>query len=212
MSKSGFFWNEKKSRFSLITEQRFRSTSSRTIVTEEVSKSWMELSSLNEGNYHALAGDEQLRRVHQLLEAQLLKQNRELREAYEKSLNEMEELKKFQGSTFDTFSRRRFIEDRDTILEFSGKIQELQNEVNCLNGFERFSRCWISTQWTIPRSQSTCVFLTFSRSRRNAKPFSEPQQWAAKFSGHAWFFEKSFCKSTASSSAPYPQGIKSLDL
>ena len=48
---------------------------------------------------HALAGDEQLRRDQQLLHAQLLQQNWELREAHMKSLNEMEELKKFQGST-----------------------------------------------------------------------------------------------------------------
>ena len=47
-----------------------------------------------------------------------------------KSLNEMEELKRFQGSTFDGISRRKFIEDRDTILELTAKIQGLQNEVN----------------------------------------------------------------------------------
>ena len=41
----------------------------------------------------ALAGDEQLRRDQQLLHEQVLEQNRELREAHEKSLNEMEELK-----------------------------------------------------------------------------------------------------------------------
>ena len=57
------------------------------------------------------------------------KLNRELREAHEKGLNEMEELKRFQGSAFDTISRRRSIEDRDTILELTGKIQELQNEI-----------------------------------------------------------------------------------
>ena len=45
----------------------------------------------------------------------------------------MEELKRFQGSTFDEFSRRRLIEDRDTILEFTAKIQEPQNELNCMN-------------------------------------------------------------------------------
>ena len=50
-----------------------------------------------------------------------------------KSLYEMEELKRFQGSTFDGFSRRKLIEDRDTILELTAKIQELQNEVNCMN-------------------------------------------------------------------------------
>ena len=43
----------------------------------------------------ALAGDEQLRQDHQLLHEELLKQNWDLREAHEKSLNEMEELKKF---------------------------------------------------------------------------------------------------------------------
>ena len=45
----------------------------------------------------------------------------------------MKELKRFQGSTVDEFSRRRLIEDRDTILELTAKIQELQNEVNCTN-------------------------------------------------------------------------------
>ena len=38
MSKSGFFWNDKKSKFSLIVEQRFRNTSSKPIKTDEVSK------------------------------------------------------------------------------------------------------------------------------------------------------------------------------
>ena len=82
---------------------------------------------------HALAGDEQLRRDQQLLHEQLSEQNRDLRETHMKSLNEMEELKRFQGSTFDEFSRRRLIEDQDTILELTARIQELQNEVNCMN-------------------------------------------------------------------------------
>ena len=85
---------------------------------------------------HAHAGDEQFRRDQLLLHEQLLEQNRELREAHVKSLNEMEELKRFQGSTFDGFSRRKLVEDRDTILELTAKIQELQNEVNCINDSE----------------------------------------------------------------------------
>ena len=52
-------------------------------------------------------GDEQHRRDQQLLHERLLEQNRELREAHVKSLNEMEELKRSQGSTFDGFSRRK---------------------------------------------------------------------------------------------------------
>ena len=52
-------------------------------------------------------GDEQHRRDQRLLHEQLLKQNWDLREAHEKSLSEMEELKRFQGSTFDSLSRRK---------------------------------------------------------------------------------------------------------
>ena len=48
--------------------------------------------------------EELQRRNHQLLHEQLSQQNWELREAHEKSLNEMEELKKFQSSTFDTIA------------------------------------------------------------------------------------------------------------
>ena len=50
----------------------------------------------------------------------------------------MEELKKFQSSTFDTIARRRLVEDEDTILELIGKIQDLQNEVNCMNDSRDF--------------------------------------------------------------------------
>ena len=45
----------------------------------------------------------------------------------------MKELKKFQSSTFDAIARRRLVEDQDTILKLTGEIQELQNEVNCMN-------------------------------------------------------------------------------
>ena len=67
-----------------------------------------------------------------------MEQNRDLREAHEKSLNETEELKRFQGSPFDTISRRKLVEDRDTILELTGKIQELQNEIICMNDSRDF--------------------------------------------------------------------------
>ena len=50
----------------------------------------------------------------------------------------MEELKRFRGSTFDEFPRKRLIEDRDTILELTAKIQELLNEVNCMNDSRDF--------------------------------------------------------------------------
>ena len=52
-------------------------------------------------------GDEERRQDQQLLHEQLLKRNWDLREAHEKSLSEMEELKRFQGLTFDTIARRK---------------------------------------------------------------------------------------------------------
>ena len=77
----------------------------------------------------AYQGDERLRRVQLLLHELLSEQNRDLREAHMKSLYEMEELKRIQESRVDESSRRRLIENQDTINELTARIQELQNEV-----------------------------------------------------------------------------------
>ena len=87
---------------------------------------------------HRAQAEERRRQDHQLLHEQLLKQNWDLREAHENSLNEMEELKRFQGSTFDTIARRRLVEDQDTINELTARIQELQNEIICMNDSRDF--------------------------------------------------------------------------
>ena len=57
----------------------------------------------------------------------------DFREVHQQSPTEMEELRKFQSSTFDTLARRMLIEDQNTILELSGRVQELQNYINCMN-------------------------------------------------------------------------------
>ena len=59
---------------------------------------------------HEFQAEELQLRDQQLLHGQLLQQNLELREAHQKSLSEMEELKKFQSSTFDTIARRRLVD------------------------------------------------------------------------------------------------------
>ena len=89
-------------------------------------------------NRHEFQADELQRRDQQLLHGQLLQQNLELREVHQKSLSEMEELRKFQSSTFDTIARRRLAEDQDTILALSGRVQDLQNEINCMNDSKEF--------------------------------------------------------------------------
>ena len=68
-----------------------------------------------------------------ILREELWRQQMDFREVHQQSLTEMEELRKFQSSTFDTLARRKLIEDQNTILELSGRVQELQNEVTCMN-------------------------------------------------------------------------------
>ena len=92
----------------------------------------MKRSSRRKKNFHRAQAEERRRQDHQLLHEQFLKQNWDSREAHQKSLNEMEEFKKFQSSTFDTIARRRLVEDQDTILELTGKILDLQNEIKCM--------------------------------------------------------------------------------
>ena len=93
--------------------------------------------------YREKVGHHELQAAHaeeerRLLQGQLWRQKLEFREAHQQSLTEMEELRKFQSSTFDTTARRKLIEDQHTILELSGRVQELQNEVNCMNDSEDF--------------------------------------------------------------------------
>ena len=74
----------------------------------------------------------------QILQEELWRQQKDFREVHQQNLTEMEELRKFQSSTFDTFARQKLIEDQNTIMELSGRLQELQNEVNCMNDSKDF--------------------------------------------------------------------------
>ena len=84
--------------------------------------------------FHAAQAEEERR----LLQGLLWQQKLEFREAHQQNPTEMEELRKFQSSTFDTIARRKLIEAQNTILELSGRVQELQNEVNCMNDSKDF--------------------------------------------------------------------------
>ena len=57
--------------------------------------------------YDRRRAEEVQRRDQHLLQGQLLQQNLELREAHQKSLSEMEELKKFQSSTFRHYCKTK---------------------------------------------------------------------------------------------------------
>ena len=51
-----------------------------------------------------------------ILREKLWRQQMDFREVHQQSLTEMEELRKFQSSTFDTLARRKLIEDQNTIM------------------------------------------------------------------------------------------------
>ena len=110
MSKPGFFWNDKKSRFWLIDyraeiqKHEFQADYDR----RNIQKLHGVIESQRGEIYRAHQGDEQHRRDQQLLHEQLLEQNRDLRG------DGRIEAKRFQGSTVDTISRRKLVEDRDT--------------------------------------------------------------------------------------------------
>ena len=78
---------------------------------------------------------EQDRRI---LQEKLLRQQQDFREVHQQDLIKMKELQKFQNSTFDEFTKQKFIEDQKIIMELSGRLQELQNEVNCMNDSKDF--------------------------------------------------------------------------
>ena len=150
------------------------------------------------------------RRDQQLLHEQLLKQNWDLREAHEKSLKEIEKLKKFQSSTFDTIARRRSVEDQDTILELTGKIQELQNEINCMNDSRDFQdaesvRVGHSHVTSQPASFPPHPIPGGMLSRSTGMPSRRdgpPSIWDTHgISGDV------FADPVASSTAPYPQEL-----
>ena len=132
--------------------------------------------------------------------ADSFKDKLEFREAHQRSLAEMEEFRKFESSAFDTMARRTFIEDQNTVLELSGRVQELQNEVNCMNDSKDFQdaesvRCGNSHVTSRPVSFPPHpipegIVEAFLR-------IAVPQRRSAKHLGHTWYIGKRFCTSTS---------------
>ena len=134
----------------------------------------------------------------------------DFREVHQQSLTEMEELRKFQSSTFDTLARRKLIEDQNAIMELPGRVQELQNEVNCMNDSKDFQDAEsvrsgnshvTSRPGVFPKHPPFVGLLrpSFVSPRRTDGP---PNIWdASGISGNV------FAHPQTSSSAPYPQEL-----
>ena len=165
--------------------------------------------------YFEKIGQHELQAAHaeeerRILREELWRQQMDFREVHQQSLTEMEELRNFQSSTFDTLARRKLIEDQNTILELSGRVQELQNEVNCMNDSKDFQdaesvRSGNSHVTSRPMSFPThpipegMLRPSFVSPRRKEGP---PCIWDTHgFSGNV------FANPHASSSAPYPQEL-----
>ena len=105
---------------------------------------------------------------------------------------------------------RKLIEDRDTVFDLTAKIQELQNEVNCMNDSRDFQdaesvrsgQSHVASQpLFFPPHPDPCgmQIRSLAMPRRTDGP---PSIWDTHgISGNV------FANPTASSSAPYPQDL-----
>ena len=73
-----------------------------------------------------------------LPQEQLWRQQMEFREDHQQSFARWRNYENSKVLLFDTLARRKLIEDQNTVMELSGRLQELQNEVNCMNDSEDF--------------------------------------------------------------------------
>ena len=135
-----------------------------------------------------------------ILQEELWRQQQDFREVHQQNLTEMKELRKFQSSTFDTLTRQKFIEDQNTIMELSGKLQELQNEVNCMNDSKDFQDAESVRSGNSHVTSQPMLFPRhppFEGMLRPSFVSAVPQRRAAKYLGYIWYIRKRFCKSTS---------------
>ena len=147
-----------------------------------------------------------------ILQEELLRQQKDFREVHQQNLAEMKKLQKFQSSTFDELTRQEFIEDQNTIMVLSGRLQEVQNEVNCMNDSKdyqdvesvRSGNSHVTSQpGVFPKHPPFAGLLRplLVSPRRTDGP---PNIWdTSGISGNV------FANPQASSSAPYPQELNS---
>ena len=130
-------WTDKKSEFFPNVGRKLRNTNSRLITIEEVYENWVKLLNLSMKNFTAVELKNFNDEVNNFFMNGYCSKIQNCVK-HQKSLTEIEELKKFQSSTFDTFATRRLVEDQDTILELTGRVQDLQHEINCMNDSKDF--------------------------------------------------------------------------
>ena len=152
---------------------------------------------------------EQDRRI---LQEELLRQQQDFREVHQQDLLKMKELQKIQNSTFDEFTRQKFIEDQKIIMESSGRLQELQNEVNCMNDSKDFQDAESVRSGNSHVTSQPGVFPEHPPFQGMLRPSFISQRQTEELPNILDTSGKSgnvFAHPQASSSAPYPQGSNS---
>ena len=191
------------SKFSLKSDPRFRNTNFKPILIE-VSRIWMELLRFCEEKLIVL-----LQETNNFDKINNFFMNNYCNKIGIFELTEMEELMWFPGSTFDTFSRRKLIEDRDTINELTARIRELQNEVNCMDGREilKMLNQYAVDYRTFPVNQRYFHLVVILAGCWAVLGECE----AAIYLGYAWYSGKRFCKPTGVFIITLSRRIQSLD-
>ena len=134
------------------------------------------------------------------LQEEISEQNRALRETRIRNMRDMEGLQKSHVLKVEELSRRKLTEDQNTIMELRARIQELQNEFNCMNDSRDFKDAE-SIRSGLSHVPSQTALLPPHRdpggllSRNNQPPDIRNSQ---SISGNV------FANPRASSSSPYP--------
>ena len=120
----------------------------------------------------------------------------------------MEGLQKSHVLKVEELSRRKLTEDQNTIMELKARIQELQNEFNCMNDSRDFKDAE-SIRSGLSHVPSQTALLPPHRDpggllSRNNQPPDIPE-----FAGYIW---KRFCKSTSVFFVTLSRKIQSLGL
>ena len=148
-----------------------------------------------------------------ILQEELLRQQQDFREVHQQDLMKQKELQKFENSTFDEFAQKKFIEDQKIIMELTGRLQELQNEVNCMNDSKYFRDAESICSGNSHVSSPPGLFPRHPPFEGLLKPAfisqrqtEEPPNNIRDTSGTS---RNVFAHPQTSSSAPYPQELNS---
>ena len=141
---------------------------------------------------HTFTECEQSRREPGLLHKELADRERKLRETRIRSIHEIEDLKRAHELRVDEFSRGILVENQNTINEHMAKIQELQNEVNCMYDsmdWEKTRSVLVPTwAYTLARGGSVLVLTVLRVCCRVAVRVSVSIPVSARFTQPRWPF------------------------